>query len=397
MKNNKKTKGLVIFVIAIALGLNITGLSPVLGILQEMNPTIETSKIQSLQTVTFGGLIVGSLAFGYLCGKLGEKIITIIGLVFIAICGLIPMFTTDFDVIFISRVLIGLGFGFIMPINLTIIARYFKEEERASYMGIHVVAMGVGSMIGNLFGGILAGIDYSLFYLVYATPLISAIIVGLILPKSEKAEVRKEDNSSKVSTTATILGVIYFIEMIFITSYSINIGMYISASYKNAANMTGLMTGINALFALLVGISFGKISKVLRHNTLIFSMLSSVLGFLALILLESTVGIVICSALCGVSLSSFMARSSILLSLSVEKSAIAKASGIFAVIGNLGGFFAPMILKVSTETLLGETNSYNQFIVSFVGAAILLICVVVLTRKGLVEKNPKRIKPNLSI
>ncbi len=384
---SSKKIGLVIFFIALALGLNITGLTPVLGILQEMNPDVETSRIQSLQTVTFGGLIVGSLIYGFIGEKFGEKLITIIGLFFISICGLVPMFTMDFDTIFISRVLIGLGFGFIMPINLTILAKYFDEEQRSAYMGLHVVAMGVGSIFGNLVGGILAGIDYSLFYIVYALPLVSAIIVGINLPKSEKEDVSKEEGSGKLSKTAYILGIIYFVEMIFITSYSINIGMYISESFENSASITGLMTGINGVFALLVGMSFGKITKLFKHNTLSFSMLASVVGFLALIMFKSTIGIIVCSALCGVSLSSFMARSSVLLSMSVEKSAVAKASGIFAVIGNLGGFFAPMILKTSTVAFLGETNPYNQFVISFAGALLLLIFVIILTRKGLVEKR----------
>lgn len=383
----KKKIGVVIFAIAFALGLNITGLTPVLGILQEMYPTIETSKIQSLQTVTFGGLIVGSLLFGFVSEKFGEKLITIIGLLLISFCGLIPMFTNNFDVLFASRVVIGLGFGLIMPINLTIIARYFDEDERSSYMGLHVVAMGVGSMIGNLVGGLLAGIDYSLFYLVYATPIISAIIVYKILPKSEAIEVHKEKSTGKLSVTVYALCLIYFTEMIFITSYSINIGMYVSESFENAASITGIMTGINAFCALMVGMSFGKIAKTLKQYTLLFSILSSAIGFLCLVVLKSTAGILICSALCGVSLSSFMARASILLTMSVDKATIAKASGAFAVIGNLGGFFAPAILKVTTETFMGTTNPYNQFVISFFGAAILAIIVFILTKMGIVEKK----------
>lgn len=383
----KKKIGLVIFFVAFALGLNITGVSPVLGIIQELYPDIAVSRIQSLQTVTFGGLIIGSLVFGYLCEKFGEKLITAFGLILIAICGLIPMFTTSFEVLFATRVAIGLGFGFIMPINLTIIARYFAEEERSSYMGLHVVAMGIGSMVGNLVGGLLAGINYSLFYLVYATPIISAVLVMMMLPKEERKENNMEKSSGKLSVAAYVLGVIYFIEMIFITSYSINISMYVGQSFENSASITGVMTGVNALFALLVGASFGKITKLLKHNTLTFSMLASTIGFLALIFLKGTFGILICSALCGVSLSSFMARSSVLLSMSVEKSVIAKASGIFAVIGNLGGFFAPMILNFSTEAFLKISNPYNQFVISFFGATILLIIVILLTKKGIVEKR----------
>ena len=63
--------------------------------------------------------------------------------------------------------MIGFGYGIMGPMNTAIISEFFPPEERAGYMGLHVVGMGIGTMVGNLLGGMLAGIGYRYFYLVY--------------------------------------------------------------------------------------------------------------------------------------------------------------------------------------------------------------------------------------
>ena len=151
-----KTKNRIavsVFITAFAFGLNITGVLPILGILNEKYQQYGTGMVQQLQTMPYLMLIVGSLLVGWLTTRISKKKIVITGLIVIGICGMLPFFLENFLILVMTRLLIGFGFGIVGPMNTAIITEFFPPEERASYMGLHVVGMGIGTMIGNLIGG----------------------------------------------------------------------------------------------------------------------------------------------------------------------------------------------------------------------------------------------------
>ena len=102
-ETNKKNKSSVkrrvaisVLIIAFAFGLNITGILPVLGILNEKYQQYGTSAVQLLQTIIYLLLIVGSLMVGWLTTKISKKNITLMGLFIVGCCGVIPFFLESF-------------------------------------------------------------------------------------------------------------------------------------------------------------------------------------------------------------------------------------------------------------------------------------------------------------
>ena len=154
---NKKKVAVSIFFTAFAFGLNIVGISPVLGVINEKYQQYGTSVIQLLQTIQYLLIMVGSLMIGWLTTKISKKKIVLSGLLIIGICGIMPFFSENFWILVLSRILIGFGFGITGPMNTAIAAELIPEEERAGYMGLHVVGMGIGTMVGSMLGGMLAG------------------------------------------------------------------------------------------------------------------------------------------------------------------------------------------------------------------------------------------------
>ena len=164
MSRERKT-AISVFLIAFAFGLNITGISPILGVLNEKYQQYGTSTVQLLQTLPYLLLMCGSLLIGWWTTKVSKKKIVLLGLLLVGGCGVIPFFTDSFLILFLSRLFIGFGFGIVSPLNTAIIAEVFEEKDRAAYMGLHVVGMGVGTMVGNMLGGFLSGMGYRYFYI----------------------------------------------------------------------------------------------------------------------------------------------------------------------------------------------------------------------------------------
>ena len=384
-KNIAKRIAASVFISAFAFGLNITGISPVLGVLNEKYQQYGTSMVQLLQTLPYLLLIIGSLMIGWLTTKLSKKKIVLLGLFVIGCCGVLPFFIESFWVLFAARLLIGFGFGIMGPMNTAIISEFFPPEERASYMGLHVVGMGVGTMVGNLLGGMLTGFGYQYFYLVYVIAFLAmAGVQGALIETPPVGSEKASD--MKLNKMVFVISFASFAHTLFINAYNTNIGIYILQNITENTSVTGVVTAVNAAFALLVGMFFAKISGFFKTYTLTFSVFAAVLGYGAILLIPGMAGVYIASALCGVSLSCFMAIGSYLISISVEQETVAKASGMFSIIGGIGGLIAPIFLGWAAEMIGGNTPK-NQFLLAFVGMTIFAVIIFVASRKKSKEEK----------
>lgn len=384
-KNIRIRIAVCVFISAFALGLNITGVLPVLGVLNEKYSRYGTGMVQLLQTVQYLLLMAGSLMLGRLTVKMTKKKITMLGLFIVGCCGVIPFFIESFEVLFCARLVIGFGFGIMSPMNTAIISEFFPPEERASYMGLHVVGMGVGSMVENLAGGLLAGIGYRYFYLVYVVAFIAMIGIRALLTETPPVAAEKASDL-KLNKMVFVISAASFAHTLFINAYNTNIGIYILQNITDAPWAAGVVTAVNAAFALLMGLFFAKASGILKNYTLAFSVFSAAAGYGVILFVPGMPGVYLASALCGVSLSCFMAIGSYLISISVEKEAVAKASGVFSIIGGMGGLTAPVFLGKAAE-ILGENSAKNQFFVAFIGMCIFGMITLAATKKSKVQES----------
>lgn len=387
MKYQNIKVALSVFLTAFAFGLNITGISPVLGILNTKYQEYGTSMVQMLQTLPYLLIIVGSLTIGWMTTQISKKKIIMLGLFIIGVCGVLPFFTDNFLLLFLSRLIIGFGFGVTGPLNTAVVTDFIEPEHRAGFMGLHVVGMGVGAMLGNLVGGMLAGMGYSYFYLVYLIAFFSALGVAITLKETPPLKGEKVSDM-KMTRIVWLLSLTSFVHTLFINAYSTNIGIYLAENLTSDTGTVGVVTALNSALALICGVTFSKISGLFKKYTLPLSILAAALGYGILLLVPEMIGVYIASALCGVSLSCFMAMASYLLSISVKKDAVAKASGIFSIVGGIGGLIAPIFMGSLSSTIWHSNTPEHQFTIAFVGMLIMgVTALTVVFRSGKSKAN----------
>jgi MFS family permease len=371
---------------AFAYGLQLTGIVPVMGLLTEQYSNYSTDAIRFLQTVPYFLTIIGALLVGRLSNKYGEKKTLIAGLMGIGITGVLPFFTSQYPIVFISRMLSGFGFGIASPMNTSIIARFIRPERRATYTGMTVVGMGLGTMIENLTGGILAGISVRAFFLIYLVAVVASLGIWIILPKTEPVgAVLEKKNRTRESFNfgmmIWMLCIASLLHTLFINAYSTNISIYILENITSDTTVTGMVTALNAAFALMTGLIFGKFLNTFKNLTLPVSILSAAIGYAVILYIPGLAGTYIGSALCGVSLSSFMACCSFLISVTVTQDKVAGASGMFSIFGSIGGFIAPIVLG-RAALLLGGNTVGNQFTAAMLGMVILAVFMYFVIKRG---------------
>lgn len=360
--------GSSVFLIAFALGLNVTGVTPILGELNDKYQNIDTSIIQLLQTLPNLLIMAGSLMVGWLSLRFSKKKIALAGLALVGICGIAPYIWDNFYFLFLSRLLIGFGFGIIGPLNTAIVAEVFEEAERARYLGMHVVGMSSGAIVGNMFGGILAGIGYRYFFLAYLVAFISLAGVQVMLLDIPVSKELKKRNV-KLNSVVYVLSFATLAYMLFISVFGTNIGIYIRQNITKNTTVVGNVMTVNAIVALAMGLSFSKISKKFGVMTLPTVLFAGSLGFLAILILPGYPGIYIGSILCGICQSGFPGSQALLISLSVEKEGVAKASGFASVFSGIGGLSSPIIVGTAASNILGQNTAQNQFTFALLGLA----------------------------
>ena len=384
--NNKTRTKITIFFLAFSLGLNVTGVAPILGVLKTQYAHYGTTMVQLLQSVTYVTIIVGALILGWLTTKFTKKQIAVFALTWVGVLGFIPMFIEGFEVLFICRLLIGLGYGILNPFCTVIITTMIEPRERAPYMGMIVVGMGSGAIVGNMLGGILADIGYCWFYLIYIIAFICLIVVCAVIPHMPPVA-KEKVKSAKLNGTVYFILCVSLFQLLLLDAFSINVGIYMSEHIDGSTSMTGLVTMVNAVFGLLTGLCFAKLTKKLGTKVVAYAVLLCAAGYLAILVIPGMTGVFICSITGGICRSAMGAGIGLIIANAVAKEGTAKASGLNTVISGIGGLLAPTILGGVSEGILGANTATNQLTLAFIG--MLIMGIVLLVGLTKIQKKSK--------
>ena len=161
---------------------------------------IAASQVENLITVTSFAIMAALLMNGLIVRFISERNIIILGLLLLAIGGSMPMFLSAFPMIFLARILLGLGIGLINARAINIIGNFFTGQERVQMMGLRGSAEVLGSAGLTLLVGWLTQFGWQPAFMVYLFALVVLALFLLFVPQEEfvaHSEL-KNDSGSKV-------------------------------------------------------------------------------------------------------------------------------------------------------------------------------------------------------
>jgi len=140
------------------------------------------------------GTIIGTVVVGYLADLFGRRRIYILNLAFFLLFGIISVMTSNFLVIVISRILMGIAVGADYPVSNSYIAEMAPTSVRGKYLSFSNVAFVLGSISSIIVALIIFSLDISSnlgWQLMIGIGLIPAAIVlymRLSMPESKRWE-----------------------------------------------------------------------------------------------------------------------------------------------------------------------------------------------------------------
>ena len=374
MNNNKSIlqKGGIL-----SISLMLTSSQAINGIIPQMKQSFGISQSQSefLGTVPSVTVIIFILLSSYFAKRVGMKKTIILGLLLAGVGGILPAFMANFQIVLISRVILGAGLGLYNSLAVTYISSLYSGDTRATLLGIRNSMEALGQTILIFLAGLLVNITWTASFLVYAVAFPIAFLFAMKVPeiRNEQNDISKNDVKEKMNPIVFVLvlfAILLVMNSIAISVRFASIATEIKGGEFNASNYLALMP----ILGILAGFIFGPVNKWIGKGILylgiIFYIVSNLLiatsngnmTFLLMGLFLSSITVSWCFPFIFSNLDKV-----------TTKNTINFATSLIFIGCNIGNFIAPIVMELAQ--LLTESTHLTAPFYVFAGIFMLVLFV----------------------
>lgn len=254
--------------------------------------TIPLAMIEMLTTVPSLFLMISVLISSFIAKKIGYKQTASLGLLIVAVSGILPVFVSNFYLILISRAMLGFGIGLFNSLTVALVNSFYQGKDRAKMYGLQSAFEGAGGIFITFIAGQLLKIGWQAPFLAYDIAIPVCIVFIKFIPKVATANDISVDKNVIVKENGfkkDNIMLISFIALLFVAaSLYMTMGIKVStlittAGYGNASDAS-LVIILLSLGAITAGTLFSKIIKI-------FKQLTPIIGLLILALAMFLIGI----------------------------------------------------------------------------------------------------------
>lgn len=337
----------------------------------EQNSNIGLASVESLATIPAMMITIFVLLSNVVIKFLGKKNTVLLGLIIIFVFGLVPVFTSNFKLVLISRLFLGAGIGLFNSLSISLISDFFDDSTRGAMIGLRTAFLNIGKALTTFISGylVILGVQYT--FLVYALALPIFILFLFFVPNSEnqynkKVSVKLHKETIYLTLLTFFIGVSYMGATIKIPT------LLIEKYFYHPATATNLLT-ILAISGIFSGVLFGFLVKRAKNLTLTIMLSFMTLGSMIFAFSNNIVLFILGAILIGISFVGAMSFNFFYVSNKLENKFINFSTSIMLVGGNIGVILTPVIL-----TKLPEALDLEKFITPFyISTLIMLICTII--------------------
>ena len=283
MRHIQKLSLLLVSLLVISAGV----LLPSLPEISSQYPSVHPTLVELLGTLPalFTMLTVG---FSPRIARMaGYKHTVQLGLIVTLLSGLLPIFTSSFLLLFVSRVTFGIGVGLFNPLLFSFSSQLYQGKEFSNMIGFQSAFEGAGGILTSFLVAYLVagGWKHTLWTYLIIIPIF--LFFSLFVPDIQPVE-EAEEKKEKGTIDKGFIGFIGFMVLlvILITVYmsvSIKLTEFLVETGVGTATDTGNALALMGLGAMLAGLLFGRNMQIFKDwlLPLAFSGLSVSLFFLA--------------------------------------------------------------------------------------------------------------------
>lgn len=207
---------------------------------------------------------------------MSERQMIVTGLLLFSTSGLLPLVVQDYPLIFLSRLLFGLGTGMINAKAISIISERYSGNDKTRMLGYRGSAEVVGSAILTFIVGQLLPLGWPAIFAVYGGGYLILLLYILFVPypKEKKQASLKEKKKGFARLRppqwrfSLMLAVIAGIIICFNSIISLRVPDIIVDARMGTATTAGTVLSLMQLTGIVAGVGFASLTHVFKKNLL---------------------------------------------------------------------------------------------------------------------------------
>lgn len=289
MENRKKAMLLyAILSLSMANSLVGTGISPALETIRNSFSDAHELLIQMIVSLPSLMVIVVSFFFAAMSRKISLRGLCLLGLGLFTVGGLLGGLCNSIYTMVVTRVIIGTGYGIMMPLSIGMLPYFYESSEQQKLNGKVVISSSISSILCMIAAGYLASISWRSVFLVYLFGIPCLYLCLKYIP----AETLPSE-SSHVSLEAIRKTWVFAIGIfiIFISYFAIlnNFSGIVINEQIVSEKYVGLIMPIMTVASLITGQYADWFKNHFKKNTLLLIWIFAIGGLMCLLVKSSLI------------------------------------------------------------------------------------------------------------
>ena len=315
------------------------------------SPTYNASQVELLVSVPSFSVVAMLLLNPFVDKWLNDRQLIMTGLILLSSAGIFPFFVQWYPLVLLSRLVFGMGIGFINAKAISIISQRYQGKERIQMLGIRGSVELIGGASCSLLVGQLLKIHWTLAFLIYGFGFIILAMYLLFVPPMEQIE-KKEVQKSKqglnkkdfamISGMALLAGFVICIN----SSISLRVPLFQIDGKTIVSGQSCLLYTSDAADGIAAGLSFASLLAHIKNRLLPMALLCLSICLFGIALANNLLTLILSSVGVGFFYSIILTLIFHRLSECIARNLLNKATAYVLLGCNLGSAVSPYVLKL---------------------------------------------------
>jgi len=338
------------------------------------------SAIETISTIPNLGIILGIFISSILTNFMGQKRTVMLGLLVALIFGITPVFSNNYYIVLISRLLLGFGIGLFNSLAISMISDFYEGDELSTMMGFQNAVNSLGSSVLSFLVGYLIAFGWHATFWIYAIALPILIVFSTFIP-NVKTEAKKKSKVSKhqhVNLSVILISILTFFIYVFFMVVTVKLADLLTYRNIGTASQAATILGGFTLISMIVGLFYGMIHKILKSLTLPLGFLVMTGGFIILTSANTLSTVTSGVMIIGFGFAVIIPYIYTVINVVAPAGSKNLASSIMLIFTNIGVFLSPTLINYLSSFLGNSQPDTNMRVCAFGFAALFVVSTSVL-------------------
>ena len=315
------------------------------------SPTYNASQVELLVSVPSFSVVAMLLLNPFVDKWLNDRQLIMTGLILLSSAGIFPFFVQWYPLVLLSRLVFGMGIGFINAKAISIISQRYQGKERIQMLGIRGSVELIGGASCSLLVGQLLKIHWTLAFLIYGFGFIILAMYLLFVPpmeQIEKKEIQKSKQGLNKKDFAMILGMALLSGFVICinSSISLRVPLFQVDGKTIVGGESALVLSLEQGIGIAAGLSFASLLAHIKNRLLPMALLCLSICLFGIALANNLLTLILSSV--GVGFFYIIILTFIFHRLSecIARNLLNKATAYVLLGCNLGSAVSPYVLKL---------------------------------------------------